>query len=472
LTDVGFVVLTILCLAYLIRELIVFPQRFGVGAMLLFGGTLLWFCYDYLTHWLGVSFTGLDVSPEILAKTAYHHCVFVFFMVLGLQINKGRWLEKVLHADPEPKNRAVYFIIVLLLFFIGMIPYLFFTVEPFYVAIWKSIWAGRSGEGAMFTAGRTGNLNYNWGGYLAQVADIGMVGAVFAAFHAIVITRQLWQQIICWFIWALWLGICFGTGARGFTVFMALPVILLMFLKHSHRAALLMRKISLRAYITTGAIALSILIVIQVQGMFRNEGFNADQFSQVKVGDLSGNEMLTTSILGMAVFPEKKQFFYDRFPGEGMIRAMPEEIYWLVIGPFPRAAWNSKPIDPVNLWYNVMTTGEDKGGEGTTISNGAVGHPYIRYGPIGVMEFGLLYGWWMAVVERALRNGMHRPMALLFTLGFATFIFRSFRDLWWHNLYPVIIGGVAIALLVKLCNTFMVPSQDVGNEMFARRPTA
>src|SRR5690349_12465203 len=59
LTDAGFIALTLICLLYVIREMAVFPQRFGIGGLVLFGGTLIWFCYDYLIHWLGINFSGL-----------------------------------------------------------------------------------------------------------------------------------------------------------------------------------------------------------------------------------------------------------------------------------------------------------------------------------------------------------------------------------------------------------------------------
>ena len=66
----------------------------------------------------------------------------------------------------------------------------------------------------------------------------------------------------------------------------------------------------------------------------------------------------------------------------------------------------------------------------------------------------MLYGWAMGVVERSLRRGMHKPMTILFTLAFATFIFRAFRDLWWHNLYPVAIAGVVVYTFIFIANRF------------------
>ena len=68
----------------------------------------------------------------------------------------------------------------------------------------------------------------------------------------------------------------------------------------------------------------------------------------------------------------------------------------------------------------------------------------------------------MGVAERALRRAVGdpprlrradggRPIKLMFALGFATFLFRSYRDLWWHNLYPMIIGGVVLWFLIRFC---------------------
>src|SRR3954470_10209716 len=55
LTDAAFLLLTILCLSGLLREMVVFPKRFGIGGILLFGGVLVWFSHDYLWNWFAKS---------------------------------------------------------------------------------------------------------------------------------------------------------------------------------------------------------------------------------------------------------------------------------------------------------------------------------------------------------------------------------------------------------------------------------
>jgi oligosaccharide repeat unit polymerase len=449
LTDFSFVCLIFLCVTFLLRELYVFPMRFGIGGVLIFAGTLIWFCYDYVKHWMGVNPTTLGFDPRIVAKSAFYHMVFIFLMVVGLRIRWGKFLEKSMQLIPEPPSTNVYFIIVLITFSLGLIPFVFFSQEGILTTMYKSIMGGRGTDAAIFTAGRTGNVNYSWGGYLTQLCDIAMMGSVLGAFHAVIITRSIFQKVVCWGMWLFWLVMSFGTGTRGFVVFMGLPVIMLLFLKYNYIAAAAFRRISVRSYVVCGFIGMVLLIIVQVQGEFRNTGFYDVKASDVDVKELIGNEMFTTTLVGMNIVPDQMPPFADRFPGEGLIRAIPDTIYWFLIGPIPRVLWHNKPVDQVGNWYSDLVTGESNGVEGTTISGGAVGSPYIRWGPFGVIEYGLMYGWMFGVCERSLRRAGGRPMALLMTLAFSTFMFRAFRDLFWHHLYPVIIGGVVMYVFAR-----------------------
>ncbi len=93
------------------------------------------------------------------------------------------------------------------------------------------------------------------------------MGAVLAAFCAVVVRMPLWQKLVCWAIWILWICLSFGTGTRGFVVFLSLPVIMVLFLKHSYKAAMLMRRLSLRAYV--------LALIIGLRGDGANAGAGA-----------------------------------------------------------------------------------------------------------------------------------------------------------------------------------------------------
>jgi hypothetical protein len=247
-------------------------------------------------------------------------------------------------------------------------------------------------------------------------------------------------------------------------VFVGFPVLMLLFLKFNYKAAAAFRRISLRAYIAAGIVGLLFLFLVQVQGQFRNQGFDRETLEEVNVGSLQGNEMFSTTLMGFKLVPSELPYFKNRYFGEGFIRPIPEIVFWAVIGPIPRALWTDKPIDDVAAWYADTFTGERNGAEGTTISSGMVGGWFWQFGPWGVIEAALLYGWMFGLVDRALRAANGRPMALLFTLAYATFMFRAFRDLWFHNLYPIIIAGVVMYLFIKMFNTMFGGGGEVQQQ--------
>ena len=89
------------------------------------------------------------------------------------------------------------------------------------------------------------------------------------------------------------------------------------------------------------------------------------------------------------------------------------------------------------------------GRRGATISNGLVGWWWLRYGVGGVVQGGLLFGWLLCVIDRTIWLSRHKPLILVIALGFAEFMFRSFRDLRWTQLYQFLIG-LAILWLLSL----------------------
>src|ERR1700721_1854994 len=62
LTDMGFSIFTILCFVFLTTEFIRFPRRFGIGGLVLWGGTLCWFCQDYFTHWFNHNYNDSAIT--------------------------------------------------------------------------------------------------------------------------------------------------------------------------------------------------------------------------------------------------------------------------------------------------------------------------------------------------------------------------------------------------------------------------
>lgn len=461
LTDIAFGLLTAICLTYLILELYSFPKRFGIGGLILYGGVLMWFSHDYFTHWLGHGFDNANevFEPVILAKATFCHCLFILFISLGLYIPFYRPVVRVIHLVPEPNTQSFYLWMLLGLFFMGIAPYLFFTRESFFVSVWNDMWAMRSGGGARWTVGRTGNVNFSFGAYIAVLVQMGQIGGQLAVFYALLIARNNFSKLFAWSIWAFWMALAFGSGTRGQVLFMGLPAIALLYLKYQAIAAWLTQRLSLRAYLYTGLIALFILFLVQFQGFYRSEGVSSfeTQSSSFKIFNLKGNTMFSEGLLGFALIPDVEKHFYDSVPGMTIVRPIPQTIYWFLVGPIPRALWTSKPIDPVWEWYNFAFTGGRHSTGGTTISQGLVGYWYFRYGIPGLIEGGLLLGWLMLVAEKALQRSEGMPMRVLFSLGFATWLFRVFRGMNFNDLYPLMIGGLMLFVIIKVVNTSTAP---------------
>ncbi len=454
LTDLGFLFFTIWACVSLAMEFFYFPRRFGIGGILLWGGMLIWFCQDYFVHWWGVNFAqDLRMPAEVIAKAAFLHVLFVMMMSIGLGIQKGNWAVKTLTAVPDPGDNRFYFWIVIAVTLFGMIPYFFFSAESWYLCMWHAAtqcWT----EPPKYTVTRTGNLNTNWGGYVAQIMQVGEIGGLAAIVYSVLIARSIFTIAIGVIIWLFYAMVAFQGGSRGAFIFDMIPPIALLFIKFQSQLAVRFKRFSLWPFLICGFLALFTEVVVQIQADFRTTGLSGADLSKVDLTQNKGNTMFSEGLLGYSLIPDKQPFFYDSmFPGEGAFLAIPKTAFDFVIGMIPRALWRDKPVDGLWEWYNQVYQGT--GREGTTISKGLVGSWYFKYGLVGMMEGGLLVGWLMGVAERALQFSGGRPMHIMFSLAFATWIFRIFRDFTFPDLYGLVLAWILLFFLIPLMRPIM-----------------
>jgi hypothetical protein len=467
LTDIGFILFSVACFFLLIAEIARFPRRYGVSGIILFGGGLVWLSHDYFAHWFGSSFTDATdmVFPaSVVAKAAYFNCLFVGIMSVGLLIQRGRWLQRIIMSVPEPNDPSLYFWLMIGMQCIGLGAIVLFAKGSGLVAIWHVIDGPFTGQGIDWSVGRTGNLNYNWGGYVAQMLQVGQTGGVVAAVYALLVARKTPSKILAWIFWTFWVFYGYAGGRRGEMVFMFLPVAFLLYLKYQSLASTYLAQHSLRAYVSGGVVVFILLVIVQFEGEFRDTGLSRGSLSEVDLTASRGDTMFSEGLPGWAVIPDQQDYFYDRLPGEAAVRLIPDQIFDFFVGPIPRALWSTKPVDPVWEWYNTLVTHDASGRVGTTISNGLAGHWYFRYGLAGIVEGGLLMGWLLAVSERALQESAGRPMTILLSLGIMTWLFRCFRDFIYIDLYGLLIGAAAFALLCKIANHGSAPPGEVVEE--------
>jgi hypothetical protein len=426
----------------------------------LFGGVLIWFCYDYLETWLfaWMPHWRKPIAPDIVAKAAMFHMLYITCMVIGIRSRWGARVGRLFWKLPEPSRPANYFYVVVVAEIIGLAPYIIFTREPFYLSIWHGIFGGRTGLGTEWTVGRTGNVNYNYGAYVAQMLEIGTGGAILASFCAVFLNQGKVRNIFCFFFWLLQLGLGFGSGTRGEMVEIVLPVICFIFIRYHVIAQEMMKRYSLKAYAVVIGVLLVTVLLIQVQITYRNVGFGNVSLSEVSFR-IEGNEMFSSSLMGFYYIPDRHDYFYNSFPGEQVILPIPNFILWAAIAPMPRALWTSKPIDPFWSWYNAVFTGRSTvaGGttEGTTISEGIVGYWFFRNGIPGVIEGGLFMGWLMGLLERTLYNNNGRPFVFLSVMLLLTWLFRTYRGADLQDLAEVMVVIAGFSIFIVMLRPFV-----------------
>jgi len=465
LTDLSFSTLLVMCLILIATEVIAFSRRFGLGGLVLFGGVMVWYVHDYFSNWFNIDVHVMykAFSDAVVAKAAFATTVFIFFAAMGLLLPPWRKLTNLSLKIPEPADKSIYVIVIIATFFVGLIPYIFFSRESVLVTIWKAMTNMYGGNAPEFTTGRTGNYNYSWGGYLAQVEQIGSTGGVLAAFYVLMLPGKGLSKWIATLIWTFWAALAFGTGSRGTFLFSVLPVAALLFLRYTMIAAERLRKISPRAIIYSALFLFFTLFVIQIQGTFRGVGLQGVDVHKVSIFKSQGNDMFSEGLIGYKYFGSTFALAKDSFPGATYILPIPDIVYRFAIGWIPRVLWHNKPgIDEASQWFNRMVSGGTAANTrvnsgtviGGTVTPSIACIAYYRYGFPGVIQTGLVFGWLCKLGEEILWLNKRRPLSVMFALGWAAWLFRCFRDLTPQDLYPLLIGIGFIALAIKFMQVF------------------
>jgi len=454
LNDMAFLILTVLCAILFANELIHFSHRFGVAGIVLFGGVLIWFSYDYFKNWYGVDLGHKvdGVNDLVIARNVLMHTVFIFMMVIGLLLPFGRWLEKPFFLIPDPSWRGLYLLLAIALTIIGVLPYFLWAVDVWYMAIWQDVVGQRYHGARWFLRGPGGNYNltHSWGAYIALMMKGGKFGGQIAAVYAILVARALPAKMLGWLIWLFWLIMSFGSGTRGQVVVMILPPVAVLFIKHHALAAMVMRRVSKRAYLWSILLGLGMVWLVQVQIAFRGTTLDKGDFSAVKMTELTGNTMFSSGLPGMMLIPKKNPYFHDTFVGERFLRPLPDTAFRFCIGMIPRAIWHGKPMDKADMWYNQTIFGTVWGAKGPNATPGIVTWWYVRYGLPGVIQGGLLFGWLLVISERVLQKAEGRMITILLGLSLSAWLFRSYRQWFYHDFYPIVIAAFGLFLAVKL----------------------
>lgn len=455
LLNAAWVVLVAGCVFGIAVELHQFRQRLGVGALVMWGGILIWFCQDYFSrHAYGFTppiwggWTSSGPGPATLARVSLLHFVFITLATVALR-SRAEWLARLFARIPTASNPKVLLRLILMLFVVGILPYFLLTRHTWYVALWRAFTGLRSGN-VQWVVRRTGNMNYSWAGYYQQWLGLGVFASLLAGFYALFLARTRTQRYLCWAMWTFSAATAWGSGSRGRFVAMVAPILGLAFVRYGLRLRARVGS-TLRAYALLGLVIVAAFAAIQIQGRFRESGFRRATLDESLV-DPVGNDMFSASMLVLQLIPERAPPFYADSFLEGALRAVPQTIGEFLIGPIPRALWRDKPIDESWEYVNLMIAGT--GTAGTTISKGLIGHWYAKFGLGGVLTGAVFWGLLFAWLDRSLWANRREHIRLLFVLAALAFMFRTFRDIFWHDLYPLLIGVAAYSIVLKSAELF------------------
>ncbi len=452
ITELAWILVFGTCILFIGMDLKNFPRFFGVGAAVCFGGFLFWLGIDYFQTW-SYFFSGSDEiqrglapgmhwgeqSPELIAKASFYQFLFLTFMSIGLMLPGGKWIVHLIGKTPQPANSNTFFVIICGLFAFGLLPYFLFTTRAPHVAIWLSITGMRTGEAGIWTVGRTGTINFSWGGYVVQWLEIGSFAGLLAAFYGIFLAKTGITKVACSIMWLYTLAMAFGTGTRGNIGFACFPPMGMLFIKY--QAQSLVTRKWWKPYAICLVFIMFMYPLVVIQGLFRNTGL-AKVTAQDLTQGLRDNSMFSHSLFVFYKIPDQHEPFYSGlFPGSSWIMPIPQAAFYFAIGPIPRTLWLDKPTNPAMAWASRERAGVAQTETVYTgISSSLAGSWFATCGIAGIIEGGLLWGWLLAVFDRATWYARTKPLVVLIVLALQTFMFRSFRDPDYNMIYPILIG--------------------------------
>ncbi|MEM1209446.1 MAG: hypothetical protein AAGI54_09275, partial [Planctomycetota bacterium] len=462
ITTTVWVLALVATLIIMLMELLAFPQRLGVGTLMFLAGLVIWFTMDYLSNWSapidGIHLKGyhtrLDLTDALLAKATFLHMFFFGMVVTGLVIPWGNTVARLMAAVmPQPENPRVLLWLTVGLFLFSLVPYVLFTNVPFYEAIWIDFTSFRSEEAAaIWTIGRSGRLASSFAAYTTFWLKLGTMAAIIACFYAIFMAKSAFDWIICGVVFLFALAEAFGSGTRGQVVSLALPLLALLFIRMQMVLDPLRAWIKhhrKKAFIVCAALAIPFFLLMQIQAYNRGGSIFEADWENTKLVDPRDNTGFSHSLMLIQLIPEQRAPFYDSAPGITWVTCIPRTIFEAVIAPIPRAIWPGKPIDQAANWANIIRGGTvDFRGRGAGLAQGMVGFWWLRYGWAGIVQGGLLIGFFFSVVDRGVWLSRYKAMALIPALGFGDFLFREMRGgLRWFALNEFLVGMVVLILL-------------------------
>lgn len=174
-------------------------------------------------------------------------------------------------------------------------------------------------------------------------------------------------------------------------------------------------ELQLRHFLFVGIAGIGLLILLDMQLMFRNIGYTGmfdkyeiNQLNEVRVDD---NFLRLTQIIDLIP---------SQFPHSGM-----EYLVWSFSRPIPRAVWPNKPLGPGFDVANMV------GAQGVTLTSTVVGESYASMGYVMIVIVGTIFGVLSGTLSQLLDRKLGVMGVALYAIGALALVggVRSLPDL-------------------------------------------
>lgn len=349
---------------------------------------------------------GLEEFPaQVLLLSLTAGLVFMIAVVIGYQLPPLRGLARVVASGVDPPDVRGPFAAVALVFLVGVAPMIISTGGSYDVFVQALV--GSAGDPSTPMGWRRGALGDARGFALAFFVYFLWATPFLGAWALTATGMKGLRRLIVLAAIASVLLIVFFSGARRIFAFLVVGPMLYLYGISRHRPRL-------RVQILFPAIALSLLVIMQVQVRMRGVGLQAFDPTVIETNPAQMHRDNNFYWLATAVesMPERYAFTND-WP-----------FLYLVYHPIPRFIWPGKPAQagfPFVRWEDI----------GASLSASVIGELYMARGFLGVVIGGLVYGWlartWDQVRQLAVRR---RSVQLLYCMGLAVLLVgvRSFND--------------------------------------------
>ncbi|HYP27606.1 MAG TPA: O-antigen polymerase [Blastocatellia bacterium] len=417
-----------------------------LGWVFLLVGHLAWFGLPALYQavapgiWFG-DWVSIEIPNGALLTASLLISLFLFANGVGYHLIKRNMRKKgVVPSVPKEclVERDHRLMLVILIFLIGLIPYLLFGGSLTEVVV--GVLAGRADKAWAVSpeSGYEGNmLNTLFWLTRAFLLSSGVLSGCY-----LVSTLKLSRvEKAAYFLIFLLVAalVYFDQGTRSILLLCVVPVFVLYVLRRT-QSGLGFSRSRLLVLGVTGASVL--LALTQVQMYFRLER-TRDSLTESSISELLSprqqNDFFSETAIAVVV--------HDSLP-HGELRESP--LLFFVVNPIPRALWPNKPM-PETMWhYSSHRWGVDIWDKGGNALPSVVGQYYIDWGIAGVLWAGLMYGMFAAWMERVATGRRQYYEFVALGLSGMAFMLISFRFLAPGFHYSTLILAVILLIYFKL----------------------